>query len=765
MIVWSSGYLYQDTVFKRVKHYLSQEFNWQLQAHSAQLLLWQPWSNLHLALGKASLSPQSTQADHKIFELEQLTISIDPWKLWQGEIRIREMKLQKGRIYVETSNKNAQEALEQILQSTAIMAWQLLDIQLNLYHSPGELAQSLYIPQFYLRQALYSKSAVSWHVQGSFTSQGFESYMVPYFPQDTFLLEGATQYVLQNRAWHMPQITLDFRESHWQVQARYAFPTQDVSIRFEALPPFKKTLWAILPPVYHKPLSPLDINGALKAQGSLKGTLSHTESLRLSLDFRGEKLSIGSPFSIRQSIQDFDIAGSLRFLGLKADKHSYLTINTLRGSLANQKFRAQLSLQNLSHPYLRGKVEAGIDLAAFQQFYPLPAIQETNGLLGLDIEFWGAYRDILRADSLKRQAGLIGTVECIDAMLKTQGPQLQLQDLQAKLQLKPEHWQLLWLKAQTPMGALSTQADIFIHPTGFEEDMPEFQVQSSIHLPRLSLSPPPEGAFYFSQLPFILPSNWSWEAELRADKLEWASLASQNLHATLQGKGSLLEIQQLRTDAYQGKLRMSGFVQFRPNEPARWDGQIQIQEMQIGQFMQAAHFLPVYLRQPPLIRGLWNAQVQYGIRFDPQKHYPEGFMNIQNQIRQGNLHVDRFRQEFVQEAGLATEIKPGFDHLKLQLAIRDRHVFIPEMKLQEGSQAYSAFGFLYNHPKPEFELFLEKKGATGLPLERVILKGKPQEYRYWKQAPSPSKSDSAWKKEQNTLKKLYESLGQAEQSN
>lgn len=478
--------------------------------------------------------------------------------------------------------------------------------------------------------------------------------------------------------------------------------------------------------------------GKITFEGEIKGRWSSQQFPKVEFRFASEGVSIRSPHDIRQNIENLRFEGVFSNGAKRNLETSSLRVKNLSGSLVGKKMRGDFYLLNFKAPYVVSNFEAGIDLAAWHDFLPMPEIQTIKGLLGLKLSFDGAVKalaDELSADKIQAS----GNVELIDVNFKLKQNPVGFRDVNLRLKLNNNEAEIreataLFGKSDFRLkGEVSNLFGYFLLPKiklKINGDYYARQLDLEQVLRSLVPSSKPDKSLEQPSYAFILPEGISANLQCRIDSLHFRRLRPTGLKGQIQLDEQVLKTSRLDMAMAQGKISLIGILNAQKPNHLSCDGRALFQQNNVEQvFYLLENFGQEFLSHKNLSGKLF-ADVLYSISFDRYlRFYPSGLLaDINATVKQGKFTgFEPFQRldSRLQKEGYIEN--PSFAELKTIVQIRNKSLYVPEFELRNASNtfAFSAIGRSTHDKGLEYRLRTVVKPRTVNPLaQNSYIKGK-----------------------------------------
>lgn len=524
---------------------------------------------------------------------------------------------------------------------------------------------------------------------------------------------------------------IKFKESELVVKGAYNYQKQNIDITFTGTSPDLKPLIAFLPEQYYDKWMDYKTEGQVQFNGSVRGTWAAAQAPHIALAFNADNINIRSP-NIRQTIREASFQARFTNGESNSLKTTSLWIQNLKGKLAGQKFKAQVSLEDFTNPKIIAELQAAVDLAALEEFYPFGNIEKMQGFLGVELSLNGTYQDLAKATTA-------GRLDLRDVGFKIKNVPFVLSALQISLDLNNREAKIEQFSGKAGNSDFLVRGTIVDLVAALINPKESAKLQGTLLAKKLDLAELFSytsfsaglrfGAVNQHHYYFRLPMQWSGSMRIKADSLSFKTFQGARFMADLQLHNQVLEINQMTLQTNGGNLQ--GIAQLNAQQPdfMRLDGHFLLNGAQAGGVLASFDGFGQSFLPAAVVRGTLKSDLLLGLVFDqyleisPTHTFADIKLNLQQGALSGWQALNR----------LATAVKSKkinlpdpfpFAEINAQLQIRNKSIFIPDMEIN-AKPAFSITGRSTWAEGSDYTIKFAAESAAALP---VVRKGKTTYY-------------------------------------
>jgi hypothetical protein len=402
--------------------------------------------------------------------------------------------------------------------------------------------------------------------------------------------------------------------------------------------------------------------------GSVQGEAGKGKTPAVEASFGGEELEIISPHSLQQSITQCVLEGKI--------DAGVLRISAFEGKLGSQRFRSAFLLSNWSKPHLVATIEAGFDLSALHEFYPLARWETLNGLGGLKLHLDTDLAEIYKTTTEAKKILATGEFELINVSAKPQEGNKAHQKVNAKIVFQNDGAEVRNLQTQWGNNDLTLKgkvqnwlAYLFIaeQPLHFRGELASKFVQLAD----------------FINPTLALPATLQGQIRLSIDSLAYQKLHAKKVKADLTMKDKILKSGNLTLQIAEGSMSFLGILNAQKENFITLDGRIILKNTQASQIWYAFGNFGQKIIQDSQITGKLDADIRSGLVFDKNLvlKLNHAVCDAELTFTKGELKEVQVLNDLAQKVQLPEIRTLPYNEMHALLQLRNQTLFVPEWEV------------------------------------------------------------------------------------
>jgi hypothetical protein len=227
--------------------------------------------------------------------------------------------------------------------------------------------------------------------------------------------------------------SLRVNRSSFEVKGNYSFLTKNIiDLTAKAKDTDIQSLLSLMPDEVTNRLAKYESDGEVYFDLSMKGEIGVHKSPFLSIRFGCKDTRLFHP-DYQSKITHANLEGSFASPSVTDLSHAELFLKGITGELNGKPFHADFSIENFDDPYVACDFKGELDGASILHFYPLPSIQQLQGVIRADVSLAGKI-SLLRKRSTAQQVKTQGSVEMKNLQLTVGDQKIHFKNLNGSLQ-------------------------------------------------------------------------------------------------------------------------------------------------------------------------------------------------------------------------------------------------------------------------------------------------------------------------------------------
>ncbi|WP_299460021.1 AsmA-like C-terminal region-containing protein [uncultured Microscilla sp.] len=561
-------------------------------------------------------------------------------------------------------------------------------------------------------------------LSGKLTTLNFQANGYNYLKQEEVTLGNSKISFNRNKGridLHPLQITL--RKSDFELKGYYDIKKRQadfINLEIAGTNKDLKALTVFMPAKVHNKLLDYKTKGNVDFKGAIKGNWSAKAFPHVEIDFGCRNIAIQSP-NIEQVFQRFSFIGKFsngrennlntsflkvdRLKGsLKFERVKDLSNASIRDSLKSENLRGSFELRNFTNPYISLRLDAGLDLEAFTEFYPLDMFKKAEGLFGLKLYMEGLLDDLTKekeADDVR----ITGAMELKNVNFILSNNPLEFKDFSGDFEFNNNTTTIQSFAGQVGKSDFAINGllknlmpYLLLHNTEtstarIEGNLVARKLDMAELLQKASLGTSSENKVNPQTYTLHVPSDIAFNFKCKVDSIQFRPFVANNFTCDLAMNDKVLKTSNIHMNIAGGTMNVLGIFNAQKDNFFTFDGRMQFNKVQANQLMAAFGNFSQNFIQSSNINGLLTADVEAGLVFNKhmEVNLPNVVADIDAKVTNGTLvNFAPVKQPF-NYINLRVDNLP-FTEMRQVLQIRNETVFMPEVTIQSTVSPLSIIG-------------------------------------------------------------------------
>jgi hypothetical protein len=706
-------YLYKDEVSKIVQDQLRKNLNANLKITNTRFNYFTKLGELTLTFEGFSLENKFATYPQPFAKLGNLRFSLIISELWNRKYVINKMYLEDGEINF-LINRQGQTNYDSLWNHflTANQA----DTEFKLNSLVFRNVKFSYENQ--IQQERYSFVAKEVNgkldnpnylndidLNGDLTGLQFQAGEQKVIEPKELNLSGVVGYNRANKRWQLNFPKISLQNTEFVLRGFYEVrPADDfVDLQIKGANGDLKPLWAFLPNRYVEDLQGFKSKGNISFDGLIKGEWGKTNYPQIEVDFGCLGASILSPHTTRQVIENLSFSGKFSNGEKNSLETSSIRIKNIAGVLAKQKFKGNAYLVNFRQPYLVFDAEAGVDLGAFLEFYPIAPFDKAGGLLGIKLNF-DAELAQLNQETLDKKIIASGKLELFNASFQFKNNPLIYRGLNAHISLTNNQAEVKNLSGNAGKSDFLHKGLAYNLLPYLLTNQQELYLKGDFLAQKLDLadwfgkayqgfdgSSPEVEKFEYT---LLAPANLHLNLTCRVDSVLFRQFKTHQLRGDVWYKDKIAKTGNLSLQIAGGSLSLLGILNAQKENFVTFDGRTILKNIQSDQFLAAFENFSQKFIQDRNLKGVLEADIRGSWVFDKhlRVNFPSVSADIDMRVMNGELKEFNLLEDVARKLEEKTINRLIFKEMKNILQIRNKTVFVPETEIISLTNPISIIG-------------------------------------------------------------------------
>ncbi|MBC2838889.1 AsmA-like C-terminal region-containing protein [Robiginitalea sp. SC105] len=386
---------------------------------------------------------------------------------------------------------------------------------------------------------------------------------------------------------------------------------QEIDLAFRTPSSDFKNFLALIPEAYSKDLANVSTSGNFSLEGTVKGRSDDTRIPGFDIRMEATDASFRYP-DLPRGIDDINFSARLHNTTGDMDD-TFLEIPKAGFRIDQDAFAMNARIQSLTtNPKVDAAVKGTVNLANLNQAYPVDMAPGLSGLLRADIQ---TAFDMASVENKRYQdTRTSGTLQVSNLNLQTDNFREPVKISEASLRFDPALARVEKLSGTLGQSDFSLNGSIpgylgYMFNNGLLRG--DFNLSANQLVVADFMSPePPTGAEAdpAADSAFRIPENLDLTIRGQAATVNYDGLPLRNVSGGLLVRDQQLQIQDVRSDALDGKLSLNGMLSTREGAP-RFDMNLGIDGFRIRETLEAIELFKTLAPIAAIVEGKLNSRV------------------------------------------------------------------------------------------------------------------------------------------------------------
>lgn len=517
------------------------------------------------------------------------------------------------------------------------------------------------------------------------------------------------------------QITI--RQTNFELQGYYDIKKgapDFISLNIEGVNNNLKSLTVFMPASVHNKLLDYKTKGNIDFKGTMKGNWSAQAFPHVEFDFGCRNIAIQSP-NIEQVFQRFSFSGKFSNGTKNTLETSYLKVDRLKGSLKfervkdldnasirdslkSENLRGNFELRNFLKPYISLRLDTGLDMEAFTEFYPLDVFKKASGLFGLKLYLEGLVEDLTK-EKEANDVRMTGAMEFKKLNFTLSENPLEFKDVNGDFTFNNNTTTVQNFGGQIGNsdfainGILKNLIPYLFIPNvetsaaHLEGDLVSRRLDLKELLQKASLGTKAEDKITRQNLTLYVPDDVAFNLNCKIDSVQMQPFMAKGFTCDLALNDRVLKTSNINMQVAGGTMNVLGIFNAQKDNFFTFDGRMQFNKVQANQLMNSFGNFSQKFIQASNVNGVLTADVEAGLVFNKHMlvNLPNVVADIDVKVNNGSLVNFVPVQQPFNYINLRVD-NLAFTEMRQVLQIRNETVFIPEMTIQSAVSPLSIIG-------------------------------------------------------------------------
>ena len=559
---------------------------------------------------------------------------------------------------------------------------------------------------------------------GKLTQLNFEVDRYNYLNQEQMTLGGSKiSFNRSNGRVNIQPLQITLRETNFEIKGYYDIKkgaADAISLNIEGVNQDLKSLTVFMPAKVHNKLLDYKTKGNIDFKGTMKGNWSAQAFPHVEFDFGCRNIAIQSP-NIEQVFQRFSFSGKFSNGAKNTLETSFLKVDQLKGSLKfervkdldnasirdslkSENLRGSFELRNFLKPYVSVRLDAGLDMEAFTEFYPLDAFKKANGLFGIKLYLEGLVEDLTK-EKEANDVRMTGAMEFKKLNFTLTENPLEFKEINGDFTFNNNTTTVENFSGKIGQSDFAINGllknlipylfipDVETSAARLEGNLVARKLDLKELLQKASLGTKAEDKISPRNYTLFVPADVAFNLNCKIDSVQMRPFMASGFTCDLALNNRVLKTSNINMQVAGGTMNVLGIFNAQKENFFTFDGRMQFNKVRANRLMRAFGNFSQRFIQASNMTGTMTADVETGLVFNKhmQVNLPNVVADIDVKVNNGSL----VNFAPVQQPFNYINLRVGnlaFTEMRQVLQIRNETVFIPEMTIQSTISPLSIIG-------------------------------------------------------------------------
>lgn len=424
-----SVYVFEDDLVRFFKKEASKQLNTTIDT-KIKVSFWKTFPDVSIEMQRPVILDAVKGSKDTLLVAEELYLSFDIVKLFKNEFVVNEIHLENGQLYLkvdEEGNNNytiLKSKKQDTTKSTLSLALDKVTLENMEVHYINQGVMNNHDIHVHDAEAdlVLNDSLVQISLFGDMYVKHIRINKNDYIFDKELSVDVGCTYSFKQKWFHLIPSMVSVNGAGFNLKGDVYNLKRNVDIEFEANKNNIKNIVSLLPTHVSEALSHYESEGDITFSGQIKGQYGKKVAPELKIKFGFENASVYHPKTGKR-VEHLFMKGEYGNGAKRTNATSYVKVFGLRGVIDDNKFNANVRVDNFANPFLILELKAKAKIKSLLDFYPIEGLTITKGQLGLDLDFKGQLRYLKKGNFLDKIYSK-GSVTLIDCDFRTKKDKL-----------------------------------------------------------------------------------------------------------------------------------------------------------------------------------------------------------------------------------------------------------------------------------------------------------------------------------------------------
>lgn len=688
-----SVYLFKDKIISQFVNEANKSLNTPISIKKVDVSALSEFPNLALEFTDVFIEGSLPGKD-TLLAAKKVSFQLNPIEVWQGTYDVRGLRVEKSitRLRVNSVGKTNYDVVKpgSGTGSEGTISFDLKNVKLidTEVSYDDKQARQFHLFTSDALQASISITGDLYRIKASgdlTTGQigvGTQKFLV----NKTFDADAEIDYDDDKKLVTIKPSVLDLKRSSFDVTGTYEFKEKNlINIEARGKDTDIQTVLSLLPEDFSNSFRDYQSDGDVYFTFTVKGEMSARKDPLFSVAFGCTDATLYHP-TLKSRITKANMQGSFATPSFSSVADAELFLKNVTGELNGLPFKADFSLRNFDNPTIVLDFKGDLDAKSIMQFYPIPGVNEMEGMVKADVQFAGKI-NLLKKKSTAQQVKASGTLNLENLNLSMGKGPVKIGDLNGSLQFNNNDLALSNCRgtignSDFVLNGLFKNSITYLlfenQPLGIEADL------KSKHLDLDELFTIAFGDQKSGEYKFAISPDIFLNFNCNLGSLKYRRFKPKHLTGNLLIKNQMAVSRKLSFNAMGGSLTLDGIVDAKNPKAIDVVSGFRLKDVYIDSLFYVFENFDQDFIQDKHLKGQATAEINTEMTLNEQLSlYQETLVaDISATIKNGqlnNFEPMKSLNRYLDDEGLA---KLRFGDLRNDIHIENKTILVPQMEIR-----------------------------------------------------------------------------------
>lgn len=392
----ASAFLFKDRIIRQFIAEANKGLGTPVKIGKIDISPWQDFPNLAIVFHDVYVE-DSHPGTYPLLTAKNVSFFLNPVEVWRGQYSIRGLQVRHGEANLKINEEgiNNYTIIKKGTGATSKGAIRFDLRNVRLFNTKVSYRdQSRGQDHSFSSEALTASIQVDGDVynilaKGDVTTEQIGVQSNRFLEMKHFDVVAELAYNDMEKDLQVKPSRLVLHQSEFELEGSYNFKDKNtMDMICNGKDTDIQTLLSLLPESASERFSKYESDGDVYFNMEVKGEISERKDPSVSIRFGCENATLFHP-GFKSKIENANMEGSFASPSLAGLTDAVLFLKNVSGRLNGRPFQTDFSIRNFENPYVKFVFKGDLDAASITHFYPINALQDLTGDIGIDISFEG----------------------------------------------------------------------------------------------------------------------------------------------------------------------------------------------------------------------------------------------------------------------------------------------------------------------------------------------------------------------------------------